>query len=69
MWSISSAPTQTFLRSCKKQPKQFAKVLDELKKLDTDVRKLEDMLEMNKAPYTGKDSGMENELISEILGF
>ena len=52
MWSVSSAPTQTFLRSYETAGKQFAKVLDELKKLDTDVRKLEDMLEMNKAPYT-----------------
>ena len=52
LWLTSAAPTQTFIQSYETASRQFAPVLDELKKIDGDVNKLEDLLEQKKAPYT-----------------
>ena len=52
LWLSSAAPTQTFVQSYETAGRQFAPVLEELKKIDGDINKLEDLLEQNKAPYT-----------------
>ena len=52
LWITSAAPTQTFIQSYETASRQFTPVLDEMKKLDTEINKLEDLLEQNKAPYT-----------------
>ena len=52
LWITSSAPTQTFVQGYEIASRQFTPVLEELKKLDGEIKKLEDVLEQNKAPYT-----------------
>jgi hypothetical protein len=52
MWSVSSAPTQTFITSYETASKQLTPVLDDLKRIDSDIKTLESVLERNKAPYT-----------------
>ncbi len=52
LWSTSSAPTQSYFNSYQLASKQFASVLDELKLIDQEVRKLENELEKKKTPYT-----------------
>ncbi len=52
LWTASAAPSQTFIQSFETSGKQLTPLLDELKKIDADIRKLEDLLEQNKAPYT-----------------
>ncbi|HRH65285.1 MAG TPA: glycosyl hydrolase [Bacteroidia bacterium] len=52
LWNASAAPTQTSIQSFETAGRQFEPVLEELKKLDADIRKVEAVLEANKAPYT-----------------
>ncbi len=52
LWSITSAPTQTFIQSYETASKLFDSVLLELKSIDTEIKKAEALLEQNKAPYT-----------------
>src|SRR5207244_3096356 len=50
LWTASSAPTQTFVQSYETASRQFTPLLDDLKGIDNDIKKLEDILEQNKAP-------------------
>jgi hypothetical protein len=52
LWNVSSAPTQTFIQSYDVASKLFAGVLSEIKSIDAEIKKMEDSLELNKAPYT-----------------
>lgn len=52
MWSVSCAPTQTFVSSLDAASTQLKTVLADLKKADADIRQLEGVLEQNKAPFT-----------------
>lgn len=52
LWNISTAPTQTFIQSFEIASAQFTEVLQLLKEIDADIRKVETVLEQNKAPYT-----------------
>lgn len=52
VWNSSCAPTQTSMQSYDVAAKQFSEVLRELKSIDSEIKKMEDVLEQNKAPYT-----------------
>jgi photosystem II stability/assembly factor-like uncharacterized protein len=52
LWTSSSAPTQTSIQSYELASRELTPVLDQLKKSDEDIKKLEVLLEKNKAPYT-----------------
>jgi len=52
LWTSSSTPTQTSIQSYETASRQFAPLLDKLKKVDSDIKNLEDKLEQYKAPYT-----------------
>ncbi|HKR06292.1 MAG TPA: glycosyl hydrolase [Bacteroidia bacterium] len=52
IWNSTSAPTQTFIQSYDVASKLFAGVLAELKSIDGEIKKVETILEQNKAPYT-----------------
>jgi chromosome segregation ATPase len=52
VWSSTSAPTQTAVRSYEIAAKQFEQVLVDLKAIDEAIKKLEAQLEQYKAPYT-----------------
>ncbi len=51
-WTSSSVPTQTSVQSYETVSRQIGPLLDSIKKADDDIRKLENILEQNKAPYT-----------------
>jgi len=50
--SSSSAPTTTFTTSYNEAVKEFTPVYNEIRSIDTEVRRFESLLEKNKAPYT-----------------
>jgi hypothetical protein len=52
VWYSTSAPTKTAVQSYDVAAKQFALVLTELKAIDTEIGKVEGILEQNKVPYT-----------------
>jgi len=52
LWTATSAPTQTALQSYEVASRQFDTVLPELKSVSEEIKKVEDTLEKNKAPYT-----------------
>ena len=52
LWGTSAAPTQTFIQSYETASKQFSLLLEELNNVNVDIKKMEDQLEQNKAPYT-----------------
>jgi photosystem II stability/assembly factor-like uncharacterized protein len=52
IWSSSSAPTQTALQSYEVANNQLRSVVDKLKSIDSDVKKLEDLLDQNHGPFT-----------------
>lgn len=52
MWTVTSAPTASFRDAYEVANKQFGPVLQELKAIDADLKKLEEELEKNNAPYT-----------------
>ncbi len=52
LWNTTAAPTQTQLTSYQIAAKQFSPVYNELKAIGEEVKKLEDALEKNDAPYT-----------------
>lgn len=52
LWNTTAAPTQTQINSYQVAAKQFTPVYNELKAIADEVKKMEDMLEKNGAPYT-----------------
>jgi predicted nucleic acid-binding Zn-ribbon protein len=52
LWNVSAAPTQTFLKSYDIATSQFSKILVSIKEVDESIKKVEGILEENKAPYT-----------------
>ncbi len=52
LWNASTVPTQSFIQSYDIALKQYATVITEIKSLDAEIKKLEAILEQNKAPYT-----------------
>ncbi len=52
LWSTTSAPTQSYLNSYQLASKQFAAVLEEMKSIEQEIRKLDIILEKSKTPYT-----------------
>jgi hypothetical protein len=50
--SSTSAATTTFMNSYNDAAKQFAPVSAEVKNIDAEIKRLENLLEQNKAPYT-----------------
>ncbi len=52
LWTTSTAPTKTSMQSYEIAVKQFTPLLESLKSIDSDIKKLESFLEKNKAPYT-----------------
>lgn len=52
LWGVSAAPTQTFITSFEIASTQFNSVISALKAVDEDIKKVEAILEQNKAPYT-----------------
>ncbi len=52
LWTSTSAPTITSMKSYDVAAKQFNAALTELKSIDNDIKKVETTLEQNKAPYT-----------------
>lgn len=52
IWTATSAPTATAMKSYDIASKQFTTLLAELKSIDAEIKKVEIVLEQNKAPYT-----------------
>jgi chromosome segregation ATPase len=52
LWNVSVAPTQTFIKSYDIATSQFSKILVSIKEVDESIKKVEGILEENKAPYT-----------------
>lgn len=52
LWNTTAAPTQTFMHSYDVAAKQFAPVLLEIKSIGEEIKKIEELLEKNGAPYT-----------------
>jgi chromosome segregation ATPase len=52
LWNVSAAPTQTFLKSYDIATSQFSAILVSIKEVDESIKKVEGILEENKAPYT-----------------
>ena len=52
LWNTTAAPTQTQFNSYQIAAKQFTPVYNEIKAIATEVKRLEDILEKNGAPYT-----------------
>ncbi|MEO6220460.1 MAG: hypothetical protein ABIO81_08535, partial [Ginsengibacter sp.] len=52
MLSTTAGATNTFITSYKDAAKEFTPILQEVKSIDTEVKKLEALLEKNNAPYT-----------------
>ena len=52
LWNTTAAPTNTFIDSYATAAKQFTPVYNEIKAIDAEVKKLEDILEKSNAPYT-----------------
>jgi hypothetical protein len=50
--SSTVAPTNTFLNSYKDAATQFAPLLNEVRQVSNEVKRLETLLEQNNAPYT-----------------
>jgi hypothetical protein len=52
LWNTTAAPTQTQISSYETAAGEFTPVYNELKAIAAEVKKLEDLLEKNGAPYT-----------------
>lgn len=52
LWNTTAAPTQTQISSYETAAGEFSPVYNELKAIAAEVKKLEDILEKNGAPYT-----------------
>jgi Cu/Ag efflux protein CusF len=52
MLSTTAGATNTFINSYTDAAKEFAPVLEEVKSIDAEVKKLETLLEKSRAPYT-----------------
>ena len=52
MLSTTAGATNTFITSYTDAAREFEPVLQEVKAIDTDVKKLDSLLEKNHAPYT-----------------
>jgi photosystem II stability/assembly factor-like uncharacterized protein len=52
LWNTTAAPTQTQINTYDIAAKEFTPVYNELKSIAAEVKKLEDVLEKNGAPYT-----------------
>jgi photosystem II stability/assembly factor-like uncharacterized protein len=52
LWSTTSAPSTTYLQSYEVAAKDFAPVLNEIKAIGEELRKLDELLEKSGAPYT-----------------
>jgi photosystem II stability/assembly factor-like uncharacterized protein len=52
LWSTTSAPSATYLRSYEVAAKEFAPLLAELKSVGNEIKTLNDLLEKSGAPYT-----------------
>jgi photosystem II stability/assembly factor-like uncharacterized protein len=52
LWYASSPPTQTFYKSFDIVKRQLPVVVEEVGKIDADIKLVEEILEQNKAPYT-----------------
>ena len=52
LWSTTSGSTGTFERAYREANDGFGEVLAVLRQVDADIRKLEDELEAEGAPYT-----------------
>jgi sulfite reductase alpha subunit-like flavoprotein len=52
LWATTAAPTQTQYKSYELAARQFAPLLNELRSIGAEVRKLEEKLEKAGAPYT-----------------
>lgn len=52
LWTVTTAPTETQKGSYLVASKQFGPVLEELKSISEEIKKLETELEANNAPYT-----------------
>lgn len=52
LWNTTAAPTQTQINSYTLAAKQFTPVYNELKAVGEEIKRLEEMLEKNGAPYT-----------------
>ncbi|MFI5219545.1 MAG: glycosyl hydrolase [Bacteroidia bacterium] len=52
LWTATSSPTVTAMKSYDVAAKQFTTLLAELKSIDAEIKKVEAVLEQNKAPYT-----------------
>ena len=52
LWSTTAAPTTSFISSYQTAARQFTPVYNELRSIGEEMRKLENLLESNKAPYT-----------------
>lgn len=52
LWNTTAAPTQTQIQSYETAAAEFTPVYNELRAIATEVKKLEDILEKNGAPYT-----------------
>ncbi len=52
VWNSTSAPTNTAMQSYAVAAKEFEVLLPELKSIDSEINKVETILEQNKVPYT-----------------
>ncbi|HNL28276.1 MAG TPA: hypothetical protein PKO47_15910, partial [bacterium] len=52
IWNATAAPTETQKQSLAVVAKQTPALMDELKSIDTEIKRIESMLERGKAPYT-----------------
>jgi hypothetical protein len=52
LWTTTSAPTTTYIKSYDAAADQFGGLLDTLKSIDNEVQTLESTLEKYGAPYT-----------------
>ncbi|MBK8448918.1 MAG: glycosyl hydrolase [Saprospiraceae bacterium] len=52
LWSTTAAPSQTYIQSYEIAQKQFASIYKEIKNINMDFEKLEQILETHKSPYT-----------------
>jgi hypothetical protein len=52
LWNTTAAPTQTQINNYQIAAKQFTPVYNEIKAIATEIKRLEDILEKNGAPYT-----------------
>ena len=52
LWNTTAAPTNTQISSYEIAAAEFTPVYNEIKAISVEIKKLEDMLEKNGAPYT-----------------